>query len=100
MLCDIEMDIEEYMKALDNIFDIDPKEINVEERIRKGEHKKEQREKILAKEKDQQEKKNAELKARMDRVYQKLGRNAMPRSMKKKVKKEKTKVVENEDIID
>lgn len=38
------------------------------------------------------DKKNKELKARMDRVYQKLGRTAMPRSMKKKVKREKTEV--------
>ena len=28
MLCDIEMDIEEYMKSLDNIGDIDKEEVN------------------------------------------------------------------------
>ncbi len=38
------------------------------------------------------DKKNQELRLRMERVYEKVGRTAMPRSMKKRVKREKTEV--------
>jgi hypothetical protein len=41
-----------------------------------------------------------ELNARMDRAFKKVGRTAMPRSMKKKVKREKQKVVEDEETLD
>lgn len=36
----------------------------------------------------------------MDRVYQKVGRTAMPRSMKKKVKREKTEVKIDEHTLE
>jgi hypothetical protein len=36
----------------------------------------------------------------MERVYKKEGRTGMPRSMKKKVKREKPPVVENEELKD
>ena len=36
----------------------------------------------------------------MERKYEKIGRQAMPRSMKKKVKKEKKQEVQDEETLD
>lgn len=88
------------MKEIKYIEQIDENEVNKEEKGLKGIYKKEQREKNQKKEKEMNDKKNSELRARMDRVYQKLGRTAMPRSMKKKVKREKAEVKIDEHTLD
>lgn len=46
------------------------------------------------------DKKNAELRERGDRVYVKVGRTAMPRSTKTKVKREKAEVKVDEHTLD
>jgi hypothetical protein len=88
------------MKEIKHIEDIDEAEVNKQERELKGHWKKDQREKNQKKEKEMTDKKNAELRARMDRVYERVGRTAMPRSMKKKVKREKQEVVIDEHTLD
>lgn len=59
-----------------------------QEKDRKGVYKKEQREKNTQLEKEMADKKKEELGKRMDRVYQRQGRQAMPRSEKRAVKRE------------
>lgn len=75
-------------------------EVEKQEKELKGEYKKNQREINQKREKDLNDKKNDELKLRMERVYQKQGRVAMPRSMKKKVKREKTEVKVDQETVD
>ena len=75
-------------------------DVERQEKELKGEYKKNQREINQKKEKDANDKKNAELQLRMERVYQKVGRVSMPRSMKKKVKREKAEVKVDEDTVD
>jgi hypothetical protein len=50
---------------------LDEAEVNKEEKTLKGDYKKKQRETTLKREKELNDKKNADLKARMDRVYEK-----------------------------
>ena len=88
------------MKEIKYIESIDEPEVNKEEKGLKGIYKKNQRETNQNKEAETNEKKNGELRARMDRVYQKVGRTAMPRSMKKKVKREKAEVKVDEHTLD
>lgn len=45
-------------------------------------------------------KKNDELRSRMDRVYEKVGRQIMPRSQKKSVKREVRVVQVDQDTLD
>lgn len=88
------------MKEIKNIEDEDENEVNREEKALKGEYKRAQREKNALIKVEQTEKKNAELRLRMERVYQKVGRQSMPRSMKKKVKREKAVVKIDEHTLD
>ena len=79
---------------------INEDEVNTEEKSRKAVYKKDQREKNQLREKEATDKKNAELRLRMERVYEKVGRTAMPRSQKKRVKREKTEVKIDEHTLD
>ena len=88
------------MKEINHIEEEDDTEVNKEEKALKGEYKRAQREKNALIKVEQTEKKNAELRLRMERVYQKVGRQAMPRSMKKKVKREKAVVKVDEHTLD
>ena len=88
------------MKEMKHMEDIDESEVNKQERELKSHWKKEQREKNQKREKEMTDKKNAELRARMDRKYERVGRVAMPRSMKKKVKREKQEVIIDEHTLD
>lgn len=88
------------MKEIKHIEDEDDNEVTKEEKALKGEYKRAQREKNHVIKQEQTEKKNAELRLRMERVYQKMGRQAMPRSMKKKVKREKAVVKIDEHTLD
>lgn len=71
---------------------IDAVEVNKEEKLRKGEYKKRLREEVLQIGLVQDEIKNAELRARMDRVVQKVGKPMMARSTKKRLTKEEVVV--------
>lgn len=88
------------MREIDHIQQEDEGEVNRQEKEIKSTWKKEQREKNQTREEEMTNKKNAELRARMDRVYEKFGRQAMPRSMKKKVKREKQVEVIDEHTLD
>ena len=68
LLTEIESQIEYYLKEINHIDNLEPGEVIKEEKNRKGEYKKLQREEHIRIESEQNEKKNAELKARMDRV--------------------------------
>ena len=81
------------MREINYIEDIDSNEVKNQEKELKNNYKQKLRETNQAREKAADDAKKAELKARMDRIYKKVGRTAMPRSMKKKVKREKVEVV-------
>ena len=100
ILTEIEVQLETYMKEIHYIEELDESEVIREEKTLKGDYKKRQREENMNKEKEANEKKNKDLKERMKRVYEKLGRVAMPRSMKKKVKREKAEVKVDMDTLD
>ena len=102
VLTEIEITLENHIKELKYIEKNEEWEIEVnkEEKNLKAEYKKKQREINQNREKDANEKKNNDLKERMDRVYQKMGRVAMPRSMKKKVKREKAEIKVDQDTLD
>ena len=78
----------------------DEEVVNKEEKLLKGEWKKKQREENQKKEKELIKKKNEELNARRDRKFTKQGKTAMPRSIKKNVKREKLAVVVDEETQD
>lgn len=88
------------MREINNIEDIDANEVKVQEKELKNAYKQKLRETNQAREKAADDAKKAELKARMDRIYKKVGRTAMPRSMKKKVKREKVEVVADQATLD
>lgn len=94
------MKIDDYIKDIGYIESHDIDEVNKQEKELKGEYKKKNREIKSIEEREAQDKKKAELRARMERVYEKTGRTGMARSMKKKVKREKIVVAENQDLID
>lgn len=97
------MELEDKMKMIKYIEMINPaseKVVDVEERARKREHKELTREVNKARELEIVETKNKELKARMGRVYQKVGRQTMPRSQKKQVKREVREVKIDEETLD
>lgn len=100
ILTEVEITLENHMRNIDYMEKEDSVEVNKIEKNLKGDYKREQREKNANKEKEMINKKNSELKARMDRVYEKVGRVAMPRSMKKKVKREKAEVKIDEHTLD
>jgi hypothetical protein len=62
------------MREIDHIQQEDESEVNRQEKEIKSTWKKEQREKNQTREEEMTNKKNAELRARMDRVYEKFGR--------------------------
>ena len=64
------------------------KEVKDLEKKLKNDFKSNLQNKNKEKEKEANEAKQRELKGRMERIHQKLGKTAMPRSMKKKVKRE------------
>ena len=88
------------MREIDHIESIDPAEVTKEEKAAKGRFKTNQREENNRIEKEQNERKNQEINARMDRVVQKSGKPTMPRSMKKKIKKEVVEVKIDDDRVD
>jgi uncharacterized protein (DUF4415 family) len=88
------------MREISHIEQLDPQEVSKEEKTCKADYKKRQREENLQIEREQNDKKNAELKARMDRVVSKVGKPTMPRSTKKRIKKELVEVKIDEDKLD
>lgn len=88
------------MREINHIESLDPLEVVKEEKIAKAEYKKKQREENLQIEREQNDKKNAELKARMDRVVSKVGKPTMPRSTKVLIKKKVVEVKIDEDKLD
>lgn len=71
-----------------------------QEKERKGVYKREQREINTVLEKEMADKKKEELGKRMDRVYQRQGRQAMPRSEKRQVKREVKVVKIDQETLD
>lgn len=88
------------MREINYIEDIDANEVKKQEKELKNAYKQKLKETNQAREKAADDSKKAELKARMDRIYKKVGRTAMPRSMKKKVKREKVEVVADQATLD
>lgn len=80
------------MVEIAHIESLDQAEVQREEKQCKGEYKKKQMAERLVAERDQNDRKNAELQARMERVVSKVGKPTMPRSTKKRVKKEVVEV--------
>lgn len=74
--------------------------VTKEEKARKGEYKSKQRAINMDKERELAEKKKNEVNARMARAFKKIGKTAMARSQKKKVKREKQKEVVDEETED
>ena len=87
------MRLEENMRDIKYLEQINEGEVNKEEKFLKGEWKKKQREENQKKEKELIKNKNEELNARRDRKFTKQGKTAMHRSVKKNVKREKQEVV-------
>lgn len=88
------------MREISHIEQEDLDLVNKQEKERKGSYKKEQlKQKLIVEDRDNQAK-NLELKARMDRVVEKVGKAMMPRSTKKKIKKEVVVVKVDEDRLD
>ena len=76
------------MKLISYIEQIDKDGVSKEEKKRKQDYTKVQREQKSEEEHIQIKMKKKDLEERMDRVFQKVGRQTMPRSMKKSVKRE------------
>jgi len=92
--------MEHAMREISHIEQEDLDLVNKQEKERKGSYKKEQlKQKLIVEERDNMAK-NLELKARMDRVVEKVGKAMMPRSTKKKIKKEVVVVKVDEDRLD
>lgn len=100
LLTEIESYLEGYMREIEYIEALDPQEVNAEERNCKVEFKKHQREEFVRVEQEQNEAKNRELRARMDRVVTKVGKPTVPRSTKKRIKKQVVEVKVDEDRVD
>ena len=79
---------------------IDSKKVAYEEKERKDEYKKKVREENTKLAEEKAYAKNMELTKRMGRVVQKVGKPLMPRSMKKRIKKDVVEVKVDEDTID
>ena len=75
-------------------------QIQEQEKNCKEIYKSKLREQNAEKDKIADESKKAELRARMERQYKKVGKTSMPRSNKIKVKKEKQKVVVDQATLD
>ncbi len=100
LLTEIESAMEHAMLEIQHIEKEDLDVVNKEEKLCKGEYKKKQREDNVRIEQEQNDAKQADMKARMDRVVQKVGKAMMPRSTKKKIKKEVVVVKVDEDRLD
>jgi len=100
LLTQIESAIEHAMTEIGVIEDLDPVEVKDQEQKRKTEYKKRKREEYVKEEAAANMEKNAELKARMERVVQKVGKPTMQRSIKKRVTKEIKEVKVDEDRLD
>ena len=100
LLTQIESVMEHAMREISHIEDVDLEVVNKEERVRKGNYKKLQLQQKQIVEERENMAKNLELKARMDRVVEKVGKTMMPRSTKKKIKKEVVVVKIDEDRLD
>jgi ATP-dependent Lon protease len=100
LLTEIESVMEHAMREISHIEDQDLDVVNKQEKERKGVYKKVQLQQKQIVEERENMAKNAELKARMDRVVEKVGKAMMPRSTKKKIKKEVVVVKIDEDRLD
>lgn len=100
LLTEIESVIEHAMREITHIEDVDLDVVTKQEKERKGIYKKVQLQQKQIVEERENIAKNAELKARMDRVVEKVGKAMMPRSTKKKIKKEVVVVKIDEDRLD
>lgn len=100
LLTEIESVMEHAMREISHIEDEDLDVVNKQEKERKGVYKKVQLQQKQIVEERENMAKNAELKARMDRVVEKVGKAMMPRSTKKKIKKEVVVVKIDEDRLD
>lgn len=88
------------MVEIEQIENMDQAEVQREEKLCKGEYKKKQMAERLVAEREQNDRKNDELKARMERVVSKVGKPTMQRSTKKRVKKEVVEVKIDEDRLE
>lgn len=88
------------MKQIHYMELINEKDVAAEEKNRKTEYKKQLREINALKEKEANDKKKTELADRMGRVFQKVGRQTMPRSQKKVVKREVRVVKVDQETLD
>jgi hypothetical protein len=100
LLTEIESTIEHAMQEIQHIEALDQVEVLKEEKARKHDYKSKLRAENQRLESMANEAKNAELKARMDRVVEKVGKPAMGRSTKKRVKKEVKEVKVDEERMD
>lgn len=100
LLTEIESVMEHAMREISHIEEEDLDVVNKQEKERKGVYKKLQLQQKQIVEERENMAKNAELKARMDRVVEKVGKAMMPRSTKKKIKKEVVVVKVDEDRLD
>jgi hypothetical protein len=85
----VEVEIEDKIEQIHFIERIDEAEVIKEEKAAKQAYKREIRDQKQKEEQEQIDSKKEELKSRMKRVYEKVGRQAMPRSQKKQIKREK-----------
>lgn len=100
LLTEIESVIEHAMREISHIEQEDINLVNKQEKERKGTYKKKQQKQKEIEDETELMAKNAELNARMDRVVEKVGKAMMPRSTKKKIKKEVVVVKIDEDRLD
>lgn len=100
LLTEIESAIEHAMQEIQHIEALDQVEVLKEEKARKHDYKSRVRQENQRAEAMQNEAKNAELKARMDRVVEKVGKPGMARSTKKRVRKEVKEVKVDEERMD
>lgn len=96
----MEVEIEDKMEQIHFIERIDEAEVIREEKAAKQAYKREVRDQKQIEKQEQIDQKNAELKSRMKRVYEKVGRQAMPRSQKKSVKREVRVVKIDQETLD
>ena len=100
ILTELEVELEENMKQLHYMEIIDEVAIRKEEKARKDLYKKDLRDQFTKKEQELIDKKNKDLQMRMERKYIKVGRTTMPRSQKKRVKREVRVVKIDQETLD
>ena len=79
---------------------MDSKEVYNEEKDCKAAFKTRQMKDKIKADQEQDDRRNGELRARMDRVVTKVGKTTMPRSIKKRIKKEVVEVKVDEGRVD